>query len=401
MNRKAEAVGAAIFIFTFTLLLILYILFIPDAEREALTGISIGESDSDSSASSSGGTLPKRDKDILLEVAPRLITKEGSDDFEYDLPSITLFKTTQAQILREENAFSVKNGWFTKKEKDIKFQIEDKETTANYILSFNAAEYDGSLKIKLNENLIFEQQISTYSVQPIKLPSELVQDGENIITFETSSVGIAFWTVNEYNIQDTKIIADITDLSRQEAIQTFNIPQAKTNIEKATVKFVPECIQGETGLLEVYVNNQRLTSAIPECRILNSFDIPPTYLQAGANEISYITKDGSYLLSLIRVRTELADVNYPTYYFNINEDQWDDIKVSKYYANLSFNFLVPEYNYIEFKINVNGNHIGVYQREDEFWTILDEHLEEGNNVIRLVPEEDVDIISMKLEIERI
>lgn len=401
MNKKGEAIGAAIFIFTFTLLLILYVLFIPDAEREALTGIGISDSDSSVDSGSNNGALPKRDKDVLLEVAPRLITKEGSDDFEYDLPSITLFKTTKAQILREENAFTVKNGWFTKQEKEVKFNVQDTQTTANYILSFNAAEFDGTLKIKLNENQIFEQQISTYSVQPIKLPTEFIQDGDNIITFSTSSVGTKFWTVNEYNLQDTKIIADITDLSRQEAIQTFHVPPSKTNIERATVKFVPECIQDETGLLEVYINNQRLTSSIPECRIPNSFQVPPTYLKAGANEISYITRDGSYLLSLIRVRTELEDVNYPTYYFNINEDQWDDIKQSKYYANLSFNFLVPEYNYIEFKINVNGDHIGVYQREDEFWDVLDEYLQEGNNVIRLIPEEDVDIISMKLEIERI
>jgi len=53
------------------------------------------------------------------------------------------------------------------------------------------------------------------------------------------------------------------------------------------------------------------------------------------------------------------------------------------------------------KISVNGDHIGVYHRDEQSSFLIDSYLLEGNNYIKLIPEDDIDIVDLTLNIERI
>ncbi|MBW3021177.1 hypothetical protein KY334_07820, partial [Candidatus Woesearchaeota archaeon] len=114
---------------------------------------------------------------------------------------------------------------------------------------------------------------------------------------------------------------------------------------------------------------------------------------------------------------------FPTYYFYIDNDLWEDIEDVKYVANLSFDFLIPQDHHIEMKVNINGRNFGIREFDDSYssgiikngdyeystvgydeglyFKIIDDYLEQGDNYIRLEPLDDVDIVEVKLEVDKL
>ncbi len=395
MNKKGAADAAAVLVFIFTVLLILYILLIPESDRQDILDLE------SSSSGSSSRRLSSSDKDLILEEEPGSLSEEGRSEYEYNVPTLNLASVTDAEIIKEENPFIIKNGWFAKKPKEIEFEVDNKDTVNNLILSFNAVKREGILVIKLNDYVIYEKELDKYSADPVILSKERLKSGKNVLEFSTSSVGLAFWSSNQYSFENIKLFGDVTDISGLKTEEVFFIPKSRTNIESANIKFVPECETINIGKLEILLNNNLLFSAIPDCKVLNSIIVPPAYLQEGVNTLKFETEKGTYLVDRILIKTELEEQVLPTYFFNIDDDQWEDIEDIDYFANMTIDFLVPEDKYINLKVTINNRNFGVYQREEQFTKIVDEYLQKGNNVIRLVPETDVDVIKFKVEIQEV
>ena len=197
--RKAQGgINAAVLVAIITGLIILYILFLPEDEREGIL--------ENKSVKKTTNGDDDEDIDILLEEFPgRLdIVKEIE---EKNIPDIFLFEMTNAKELEKINPFIVRNGWFDKKDKVVSFGIDDLENTDNIILSFKAKKHRGILTIKLNNEVIFENEIETETVAPITLKKSLLND-ENTFEFSVSSVGYRFWRTNEYSLEDMSIPSD-------------------------------------------------------------------------------------------------------------------------------------------------------------------------------------------------
>ena len=396
MDRKGMEGGAAVFVFVMAAFLMLYILVASDDLNVGNTAHN-NNYDSDYSKNKDYSIVKK----VLVEESPGPLTDEGRTEYEYTIPSVSLFKTTDAEVIKKENSFSVKNGWFSKKSKIINFYVEDAKVIDNLLLTFNAIERKGILTVRVNGDVVFENKITKVSSDPIMLPSYKLKDGENKLEIFTSSVGLKFWSVNTYNLENVVIYADVTDISRRVTNNVFNIPSSRISIETAYLKFVPECDIGNVGKLKVTLNGKELFYAVPDCGSLNSILLNSAEdLRSGSNTLIFETDAGSYLVDRIKVKTELREKQYPTYYFNIGKDEWDDIRDKDYIANMTVKFIVPEDHYNDIKISVNGDHIGIFSRDEEFSEIIDRYLVEGNNYIRLIPEDDVDIVDFKVKIER-
>ena len=67
---------------------------------------------------------------------------------------------------------------------------------------------------------------------------------------------------------------------------------------------------------------------------------------------------------------------------------------------MTMRFLVPDDHYTDIKVNINGDFVGVFTRDEEYTRNIDEFLREDNNVVRLETEEIVDILEIKIEIDR-
>ena len=299
--RKAQGgINAAVLVAVIAGLIILYILFLPEEERKALLE---DELDDDGFKKSS-----KDDEDILLREFPgRLSTVEGVLD--KTIPNVFLFERTDAKELESLNPFIVRNGWFDEKKRVISFTIDDLENTDNVLLSLKAKKHEGILTIKLNNEVIYENEIISETVAPIRLNKNLLSD-RNTFEFSVSSVGFRFWKTNEYSIDDIKIVGDITDRSKQESKNVFTlISKELGNIERADLRFVPYCRNvADVGVLDIFINNRNVFSAVPVCEDPYRQPIPLGILDSGENRIIFRTNKGSYSIEQIKLEFDEKEI---------------------------------------------------------------------------------------------
>ena len=388
--RKAQGgVNAAILVAVIAGLSVLYILFLPDAEREALLeNKTIDRSDDED----------EDDEDILLRVFPETLD-ETDDVGEKNIPNVFLFESTNAKELEKINPFIIRNGWFDKKSKTFDFELEDLGNTDNVILSFKAKDHDGILTVILNNELVFESDVDSETVDPIKLKKNLLKD-QNTLEFSTSSVGMKFWQTNEYSLEDAKIVGDITDRSKQASRNIFTITSKElSNIEEANLRFVPYCSNAEdVGILDIEINSRNIFSAVPVCEDSYKQSVPIGLLDTGENKLLFKTSKGSYSVEQIRIDFEEKDTEEKLYFFEVNQSELDEIDDRDKNAILTIEFVNDDENK-RADINVNDRFITLDDEDRVFTKNVNDYLEEGNNFIEVRPRTRLDIVELKIELE--
>lgn len=395
MRNAQSGVNAAVLVAIIAGLIILYIIFLPEAERESLL--------ENKSISKSGSSKSVDDEDILLREFPgRLDDVEGLID--KTIPNIFLFETTNAKEIEKINPLVVRNGWFDKKDRVVSFGIDDLENTDNIILSFRAGKHEGILTIKLNNEIIYENDIETETVAPIKLNKNLLEDS-NTLDFSVSSVGFRFWKTNEYSLEDIKIIGDITDKSRQESRNVFTLTATELfNIEKADLRFVPYCkSEAKVGVLDIFVNNREVFSAVPVCEDAYRQPIPLGILDEGENRIVFRTNKGSYSVEQIKVEFVEKEVRTKVYFFEVNESIINDIKNDEIDIVLTIEFVDDETNK-RADLNINDRLSTIDTEKKAFTKKLNDDtdpdfIEEGNNFIEIRPRTKLDIVEVRVEMQ--
>jgi len=257
-QRAQSGMNAAMLVAIISALIVIYILFLPSEDRLEL----IGENDTDDDGED-GGDFEKillEDKQLILEVIEE-------DEIDHELPSVNLYTSTSADVLREESSIYVKNGIFDKLEKEIDFRVETPENTKNLLMSFFVKRNKGRLLITINNKEILNKNIDEVNVEPVKIPKEYIAEN-NVLKIAVSGVGAKFWSTNEYLIENFKITGDITDTSTKESTLSFVVPRSESqNIEKAEIRFVPECQEANVGMLEILINSHLIFSSIPDCGV--------------------------------------------------------------------------------------------------------------------------------------
>ena len=391
MNKKAQRVSANTLVGLILLLIIFYIVFLPPGEREELLEGNESESDEDN-----GGD---DEEEILLTEFPGTLSYLSKKEVKKTIPNVFLIEATNSKELERFNAFQVRNGIFDKKPKTIEFGIEDLKNTDNVRLSFNAKKRKGMLIIKLNDNIIYENEITTLNIEPIELKKPYLKEN-NVLEFSVSGVGIRFWRTNEYHLDNIKIIGDITDLSRQKSENIFTLTNEEyQNLDKATLKFVPYCSsERNVGLLDVLINNRQIYSAIPVCDDLVKQEFSTAALDAGENNIIFRSSRGSYSIEQIEFDIELKEAKSLLYYFEVNESDFEDIEDGDKEVIVYIKFVDDEKEK-RFELNVNGHLRFVEQDEKEYSRDISNWVEEGNNYIEIKPKTTLDIVELRIEIE--
>ncbi len=391
-GQSANAAGAAVLILIIMLVIIMYVLFLPPSDREELLRGNETEENGDKE------NILEENESILLEEQPGRLDYIAEREYEHNIPSFFLYKTTNAVELKKINPFVVRNAVFDRKSYNTTFFIQDLENTKNVVLSFQAKKHSGILTIRLNGDVIFDGEITTFNVEPISLPFESLQE-KNILDFSVSEVGWQFWKSNEYQLENIRVIADVTDISRQESNNVFYITSIEAeNVERAWIKFSPECVPDVVGTLELFINNRIVFSGVPDCGILNTHEFAPDLLLTGSNNVVFKTGEGSYLIDLIEVKTNLKETPYVVYYFELNSSQYDDILHDELNVNLTFEF-VEEGDLKEAKLIINGHETGLYTRERIYSKVIDAYIQKDNNALKIVPKETLDIIKLTIRLD--
>ena len=386
--KKAQAgINAAVLVAIIAGLIILYILFLPSVEREKILEGEVKKSNAE-----------KEEENILLREFPgRLdIIKEIEDK---TIPNIFLIETTNAKELERINPFIVRNGWFDKKTKSASFSLDNLENVDNVILSFAAKKHKGTLTIKLNDEIIYENEIATESVEPIRLKKSLLQK-DNALEFSVSSVGVKFWSTNEYSLDNIRIIGDITDRSRQEALNVFNVKGEEFfNIEKATLKFIPYCKGvAEVGALDVSINEKNVFSAVPVCEDSYRQVIPTGVFDVGDNTIIFKTNKGSYSIEQIKLEFEAKETKTKVFFFEINETLFKEIKDNDKDVTLTIEFVSDKENK-RADLNVNDHLLSLDQEDKFFSKNIKNLIEQGNNFVEIRPRTKLEVVEIRVKVE--
>ncbi|MFT4297801.1 MAG: hypothetical protein ACMXX5_01280, partial [Candidatus Woesearchaeota archaeon] len=319
MFAKKSQVGAVNLIVAIVVLTVLYILFLPPADRAEL----LGESPTTVTTPGQQQRQDQRQpvysgKETLLEETPGSIDYRALNQLEIPLNSFVLHRTVSAETIKQFNPFYIKRGIGDVTTKNLTFELSNPELVDNVLLSFRTPRHKGVLTINLNGNTIYQFDLETSSPSPIMLNRNLLSY-ENHLEFYVSGVGWKFWETNEYSFEDVKIIADVTDISRQETMNTFFISRNEgENIEKARLRFNPDCRTTDVGRLTIRINDRTVFSGIPDCGNLNFVDFAPNIIYIGRNKIDFATDKGTYLIDLINIRLDFEDSSVPVYYFNVD-----------------------------------------------------------------------------------
>ena len=387
MKKAQGGINAAVLVALIAGLIVLYIIFLPSVEREELLEGEVKKSKS----------VAEEESVLLKEFPGRLdIIKDIEDK---TIPNIFLFETTNAKELERINPFIARNGWFDKKAKSVNFRLDDLENMDNAILSFAAKKHKGTLIIKLNDETIFENEILSETVEPIRLKKNLLKS-ENTLEFSASSVGIKFWSTNEYSLENIRIVGDITDRSRQEALNAFNLDGEEFfNIEKATLKFIPYCKGvADVGALDITLNGRNIFSAVPVCEDPYKQLVPTGIFNTGENRIIFKTNRGSYSVEQIRLEFETKEAKTKVFFFEINETLFNKIKNNNLDVTLTIEFVSDEENK-RADLNINDQLSSIDQNKKIFTKNIKDRIEEGNNFIEIRPRTRLEVVEIRVQVE--
>ncbi len=384
---QATGGGPATLIILITILIVLYIVMLQPEDRVEL----LDEDDNGHDG------RDVKENITLLEEHPGRLDFFRTKEFEHHIDSFVLYKTTESSVIKKENPFSVKNGWFDRRDKSIRFTTEDLENLENVLLSFTAPRHRGTLIITLNGETIFESELRQSIVDPIGIDKAYLRE-QNELVLSVSSVGWQFWSTNEYMIEALKLTGDMTDVSRQQSSNVFVLSEVeKSNIDEVKLKFNPDCLPNDVGNLEVFINNNRIFHGIPDCGILNTKQFSPAYLNAGQNSLVFRTDKGSYIVDNIKVVTRLEDVLYPFYYFDINETLWEDFGDEKLDFELTLTFF-DDNEFKKAKIFINGRKTFMNTYDSEWTRNINNFVQEGTNGIKIEPDETkLEVVKMLVE----
>ena len=386
LKRAQGSVGAAVLLAIIAFFIIIFISLIPPQERANLLE---DNNDGASVAGTSGN---------LLTVTPGRLDYLPQKEVEHPLPVVNLFTKTESLVLAERGVATIKNGVFTEQVSDLKFSISDLEHTTKVLLSFKTAEPEGQLIINLNGQEVYNADPIAGLVKPISLPNNFLQQ-ENVLAFEASSPGLAFWITNGARLEEIKVIADVEDIQAKKSTQSFLITETeKKNLDTMVLKFQPQCLEGEIGTLSVAINEIEIYNSVPECGIaFTPIEFSPDIVKSGQNTITFDSDEGIYLLSHLVIKSKLGQLDFPTYYFDLSLEEYEAVKNNNLRVRATLDFVDVIKNNLG-DLVFNGHVRNFDTREISHQIDLSKDVVKGANSLKIRPKKTLEIRQLKVEL---
>ena len=397
-KRGQNAASAAVLLALVMGLIIAFIILIPPEDRAELLDEPYTSSSSSSSSSSTVDLEEAVVKENLLEESPGRIDFLSQNEIEHPLPVVNIYTKTETKILAEKNVATAKKGVFSEERASFSFDIPDFKNSENYLLTFKVRNADGAIQLFLNGDGVYSSESVDGDSITINLPKNNILE-ENDLVIAASSPGIAFWATNEVTLENIKIVADVTSVKAQESKNIFLISEIeKKNMEKLTLKFKPDCIFEDVGKLDVNINDIEVYSAVPDCDLsMVPIEFSPDMVYQGENEITFRTDKGTYVLSHVLIESKLAEVEYPTYYFDLSLEQYNDVMDENKRLRLQLDFVdvvVSKYGDVVF----NG-HVKHFDTKEVTYTIdLSDDAVKGSNSVKLKPKKTLEVREIRVDL---
>lgn len=388
-KRGQSAAGAAVLIAIIAALIVGFIILIPPQERAKLL---------EESAANGTAAVPGIVEKKLLVVSPGRIDYLAEKEVEHPIPVVNIYAKTEAKVLAEKNVAYAKKGVFSEQTGVLTVVVPDLKHTKNMLVSLDVKEAEGRLIVLFNGEEVFDDEVKHGSLAPITIPPNLLKD-ENIIAFAVSSPGLAFWRTNEVSLGAIKVVADVTSVEAQSSRNVFLVSETeKKNLNKVTLKFQPSCDAQEAGLLDVRVNGKLIYSSVPDCDLaIVPIEFSPETLNQGENEIVFRTEKGDYLLTYIMIKSELKEVEFPSYYFDLSYEEYRSVIDDDKRVRLTMDFVdIVARKFGDLEINGHKRYFDT--KEVSHVLDISEDIVQGTNSVKIKPRKTLEVRELRVDL---
>jgi hypothetical protein len=390
-SSKGQAAAAAVLIAIMAGVIIMFVVLISPADRESLlnNGTLTSGSGSDS--------LTNTRAETLLEEFPGRVDFLQLDEVEHSLASIRIYTGEESSVLAEKFSAYAKNGVFSDEDAFFTFRLDDLENIENVVLTFGVRSISGNLQILWNGEEIFNRGVSLDESPVVPVPENLLRQS-NEVTFTVSSPGAAFWKSNFIELAEIKVVGEVTQLSLQSAENTFLISETEyNNLDSLELQFQPDCAIETVGKLTVKVNSLPIYSGVPDCGLsLIPIEFSRDIVRIGENSLVFFTDRGQYELFHIKVISDLKEINYPTYFFELSHEEFVDIEDDDFSVDVTLDF-IEDRDLKTGYISINNHKLHFDTREISFSEDISGEIVEGNNAIVLVPSRTLNVREFRVE----
>ena len=395
-QKGQQAAGPImVLILLIALFIILYLLLIPPEDRSILLNRTADTGNQDNINNGNTGNSVNT---LLLE-SPGLVSGLEEDKSSRNLNPVNIFVKYEPTIKTLSNSLTVEKGSFSDQDQNIFFDASNFQNIRRAVLTFAVKENTGKLMISLNGNVIFNQEIEDTSVQIVNLPTSYLTN-KNELVFSVSGPGGAFWRTNKYVLEDVKVKEEYEIANAQE-IRTFVLDKDElNNIDTARLDYSVYCnsANSEDSSFRIYLNDELLTSEVVNCGSgQRSVDITSNRFVEGENKLIFIIDQGDYLVNDIKLINNLKKSEKRTYFFNINSRDFFDVQdgVKDVFLQMSFDKDGSK----KAEIWVNDFIIYIDTDSNSFSDNISELVEEGENFIRILPDNEFVIRSLRVTLE--
>src|SRR3989344_1315725 len=391
-NKKGAADGSsvAVIIILIALFMVLYILFVPpDVRRDLLEGTNL----------SGGASVDKAaDKRELIAESPGTVFPVKSAVSLHKLPNMNLFLKTEPKIVNLSSSLVIKKGLFSDSSPVLRFSLASLADTNKVNLVFSVSKSSGELRIKVNGNTFYAEEIGSPGIKVVEVPTSYLQKN-NELEF---SVSTKVFGSNVYSLQDVSVKQEF-ELRNAEETRTFSLSEREKNsMESAVISFRQFCNERlESGLADFRVNVNGREAFRKKISCLNtdeSFEIKKSLFLEGTNSISFVIEEGDFLFTDVELRVKSKESEFPSYTFALTPENFDDIEDGGRKLTLSL-FLENNKENKNARLEINSNEFLMRTDSDKFELNLRDYVVDGTNFLRIVPSNTFSIVGLKVVLE--
>jgi hypothetical protein len=379
-GQSANRVGTMIILIT--VVLILYLLFLPPDTRDQIL---YNESDPGETVGENGDEVIER----LLDTTVGDLEYVDRNRRRHSVPAYTVSARLEGTELQSRETMSVSRSLFNERIGRMRFTTTP-SLTQDVRLSFNVESGQGDLTVRLNDEVLYTDETTAGSVPPIRIDADQLRS-ENTLTFTVESPGIAFWSANEYRLENVRVTADVRDESQNRNYQSVFIPQDDYNrIERVEAEYIATCQEDDVEGFQMVINDFLLFEGTPDCALTTKKEFDADVLQPGQNDLVTQVEEGRVLVDRFTLTTYFGETEEKTYYFELDDTYFpaDNRTVldSDYEVNATFVFADDDEK--QFNYFVNGRRESVTTREARLTESVSEKVIQGTNSFRIEPRSD-------------
>ena len=372
-KKQAQGGGnAALLLLLIGALILFYILLLPDDDRAELLNSTDDDNDDDDRRRNQGK--------LLFNATPGLLLTEDEDDVKHNAGTVAVFVRSAEVNLAEASLFTISSA----RENTRSIPIRAGGVIRNAQLTFTILEGSGTLFVLVDGEEVFSGEPEG-QVNPISLKD---LSPESVVQFRVDSPGWwQFFSTNAYEISNLQLIATQDTFDAQQGTTSFVVTRDEINrAESGHIAYFTSCpANSQSGNLRVSLNGRTLFSGIADCNTAARHELFPQDLIEGRNELSFFTTAGSYLLDRITITIQVEDALPPTYFFNLDEDEYEDVEEERDNISIHFDF-IDNNERKSFELNVNNAKFSIDTKNKSYVEdIPASAIREGANAVTLTP----------------